>query len=103
MRGRRPSNSANLLASSLAFSNDGSFFISLLYTPLNDLICALCLPYTFSKASLISPKVALSRAALIAKSNKFFSPDWADFVNFNNALFTLTESRVNLILFNRSI
>ena len=52
----------------LAFSKDGSFFISLLYTPLNDRICALYLPNFFSNASEISPKVALSLAASTAKS-----------------------------------
>ena len=45
-------------------------------------VTALCLPKTTSKASDISPKVALFFAAITAKPNKFSSPDFAALVKF---------------------
>ena len=88
--GRRPSDCANSSAFCFAVAKLSSFLISLLYTPLKDLICALYLPKTVSKASLISPKVALSRAAFTANSNKFPSPDFADSVNLFKSSFTFS-------------
>ena len=99
--GRLPSNSANLFANSFAFLNNGSSFISLLYTPDIVLCTALCLPYTSSKASEISPNVALFFAAVTAKSNKFSFPDFAALViadkdSFTAVLFLFAFNSFNL-------
>ena len=100
--GLRPSNSANLFASSLAFAKDKSFLISLLYTPLNDLIWALYLPKATSNASLISPRVALCLAAITAKSSKFSVPDLAACVKAFKLVATFWLSLPAFILAKRS-
>ena len=100
--GRRPSFLANSSASCLAFSKLLSSFISLLYTPLKDLICALYLPKTVSKAVLISPRVARFLAASTANSSRLPSPVFAQWVNFSSESSTFSVFRVALIRSNCS-
>ena len=83
--GLRPSSSANLSASSLAFLNDSLSDDSEEYTPEILRITALYLPKTFSNANDISPSVARFRAASMERANKLPSPLIADCDKASNA------------------
>ena len=70
MRGRRPSASANFSTISVALLTLLAIPTSSRYTPAMVRISAWCRPYTFSRASEISPTVAWARAALIASASR---------------------------------
>ena len=73
MRGRRPSASSKAAVAARAFSIDDTRPASSRYTPEIVRIWAACRPYTFSRASEISPTVALARAASMARASRFCS------------------------------
>src|SRR6056297_189789 len=104
IRGLRPSCSAKTSARACAFLKLLSSFMAFEYTPVNDFISALWRPNATSKASLISPRVALALAASTAKANKLSAaplPDilfLAAYVTFCKQVATALVSLSTLIV-----
>ena len=63
------------------------------YTPLIVRISARCRPQTFSRASEISPTVALARAASTPSASRLPAPDSADAVSASRERRTASSSR----------